>query len=256
MPRLSILAPFVHDEPETLHNVKTRYCYLCGHPLVSDNDKDHVPPRQIFAKDVRRLHNPNLQTVEVHRECNHSFQKDEDYFANSLAPLVQGSYAGNSLLADVFRRVEKGRNLKLVSQLLYEFEFRPSGLVLPAGRVVKRMDGRRIDRVAWKIVRGLFYLEFENFLPGETPHHLQVIAPGDKPPAEFAALGDASSKGRYPGVFDYKHATFDQFHDMQLWAMLFWDRIIMLMAFHDPSCKCDTCEQIREDPLAAPISDD
>ena len=40
-----------------------------------------------------------------------------------------------------------------------EFEERPSGLHLPSNLVLKRLDGDRITRVAWKLVRGLYFLE-------------------------------------------------------------------------------------------------
>ena len=41
----------------------------------------------------------------------------------------------------------------------------PSGLVLPGNKVVKRFQGKRLTRIAWKIVRGL------NF------HHHDVVLP-------------------------------------------------------------------------------
>ncbi|MGD0917050.1 MAG: hypothetical protein ABSB22_11390 [Thermodesulfobacteriota bacterium] len=49
--------------------------------------------------------------------------------------------------------------------VLKEFDKRPSGLILPFGKVAKRFDGQRVWRVVWKIMRGLFLKEIGRFLP-------------------------------------------------------------------------------------------
>ena len=40
-------------------------------------------------------------------------------------------------------------------------------------------------------------------------------------------------------------------HNFNYWAMLLWDRIIMIMKFHDPACDCDHCEKIRGNRVPA-----
>jgi hypothetical protein len=67
----------------TAHDV----CYLCGLELVEPIDLDHVSPRQFYAPEVRKTHNPQLRTIPVHAECNKAFQKDEDYFVHTITPL-------------------------------------------------------------------------------------------------------------------------------------------------------------------------
>src|SRR5688572_22161465 len=73
-------------------------CYLCGAPLSAPIDWDHVPPRQLFAKVIRKKHSPNLLTIPVHAVCNKSYQQDEDYFLHALAPFGLMSYAGKAVL--------------------------------------------------------------------------------------------------------------------------------------------------------------
>ena len=76
-------------------------CYLCGQKLDANINYDHVPPRQLYAKSIRKIHTPNLFTLPVHESCNKSYQKDEDYFVHSLAPLAMHSYSGNAIWADI-----------------------------------------------------------------------------------------------------------------------------------------------------------
>ena len=44
-----------------------------------------------------------------------------------------------------------------------EFESRPSGLYFPRGLVAKRIDASRVERVAWKVVRGLYHILAPSF---------------------------------------------------------------------------------------------
>lgn len=47
-------------------------CYLCGLDLSRDIDRDHVPPKQFYAKELGKKHGPNLLTLPVHNACNKS----------------------------------------------------------------------------------------------------------------------------------------------------------------------------------------
>jgi hypothetical protein len=222
-----------------MQKLQPTLCYLCGTILASPTSADHVPPKQLYAKEVRKKHSPNLRTIDVHADCNKSFQHDEDYFVNTLAPFARGSYAGTAFLQEVFAKYAAGEKTKLVAKVLNEFQHTPGGILLPPGLVAKRFEGDRLHRVAWKIVRGLYFHEFGEVLPEKTPNSLQIAAPDKPPPVEFLpALYDRPSLGQYPGVFDYKYIVISQLNDFQYWGMLFWDRLILTMAFHNPACEC------------------
>jgi hypothetical protein len=221
-------------------------CYLCGKPLAPPINSDHVPPRQLYAKEVRKAHALNLLTISVHEECNLSYQHDEDYFVNTLAPFAVGSYAGTALLQEVFSKYKLGEKRPLVHKVLKEFQHTPGGINLPPGLVAKRIEGERVHRVAWKIVRGLYFHEFGEVLPEHTPNHLEITPPDRPPPEHFLqALHDLPSRGSYPGVFDYKYVQVAQLNGFNYWGMLFWDRLILMMAFHSLKCPCEHCQQLR-----------
>ena len=62
----------------------------------------------------------------------------------------------------VREKFHAGKNQKLVAMMTAEFDPRPGGLVLPHNQVVKRFDSKRIERVLWKIVRGLHFHRDDN----------------------------------------------------------------------------------------------
>lgn len=234
--------------PQALRAAPTStQCYLCGKALSSPTSRDHVPPRQLFSDEIRRAHNLNLLTIPVHAVCNRAYQVDEDYFANTLAPFARGSVAGDAFLEEVFGKYAQGKKVGLVHKVIAEFDDRPSGLVLPDGLVVKRFEGERLARVAWKIVRGLYFHHRNEVLPEPTPYSIEIVAPDQSPPYQFIALSNEPFHGAYPGVFDYKFAKFSEFRNMNYWAMLLWDRVILLVAFHDTSCACEYCGELSQE---------
>ena len=226
-------------------SIEPDFCYLCGKALCDPTNDDHVPPKQLFTKSLRRQFNPSkLQSIKVHLECNASYQIDEDYFVTTLAPFAPGSIAGDAIFWKVIGDYQARKNRPLVSKVLGEFEEAPSGIILPKGRIAKRMEGKRISRVAWKIVRGKIFLQNGIVYPEDWTTDVTITPPGERPPDHFVLWmqeRDPISYGEYPGVFAYRFEQFEEVENMHLWAMLLWDRIIITVSFHDRECKCDQC---------------
>lgn len=220
-------------------------CYLCGLELNGEIDRDHVPPKQFYASNIRKIHNPNLLTLPVHSACNKAYQNDEDYFVHSIAPLTLTSYSGSEIWEDIKCQFKRPKGQRIGNMVLKEFSSRPSGLYLPHGKVIKKFDAERVWRIVWKIARGLFYKEHNRILPENTTRtYYKIIFPEyESPPPEFAVVRDTPSRGLYPGVFDYKYIIIPELNNFHFWAMLFWDRIIKLIAFHDPDCNCESCSE-------------
>lgn len=130
-------------------------CYLCGLPLGDEIDNDHVPPKQFYARSLRKKYSPNLFTLPVHSSCNKAYQKDEDYFVHSMGPVAMESYSGKALWDDISDRHNRPQNRRIAEMVLKEFDKRPSGLILPFGKVAKKFNGERIWRVVWKIAIGI-----------------------------------------------------------------------------------------------------
>ncbi len=217
-------------------------CYLCGLQIHEGMSRDHVPPKQFFAEALRKMHNLNLLRLPTHFSCNRSYQLDEEYFIHTFSPLAIRAYSGRALLKEVVSQYRNGRNVPLNQKVLKEFIKRPSGLVLPSGKLVKRFDPKRMWRTVWKVTRGLFFHEYGRVLPEDTPRLFKIVNIGEAPPAEFRLLINKEERGAYPGIFAYKYMTLQTIRDFHFWAMLFWDSIMVLIYFHDPACQCETCK--------------
>ncbi|MBN1848712.1 MAG: hypothetical protein JW932_09020 [Deltaproteobacteria bacterium] len=220
-------------------------CYICGKAIEENLTSDHVPPQQIFAQSIRREYNlSQLITLTTHRECNENYRLDEDYFAWSLAPIAMGSSTADAVINHHAKEFRAGKNKGLGRKILEQFVDRPGGLYLPPNTVFMRVEGTRIQRIAWKIVRGLYWVENKKFLPDDTKYYLELKEPMShwKPvTAEiWEILRNQPSKGMYGKIFDYKylHAKVENLQ-LHLWGMLFWDRIIIFVSHHDPSDKKD-----------------
>ncbi|MBI1989608.1 MAG: hypothetical protein HYS65_07720 [Betaproteobacteria bacterium] len=156
-------------------------------------------------------------------------------------------------MKEVFAKYEAGNKRGLVHKVLQEFERKPSGIVLPPNLIAKRLEGERVHRVVWKIIRGLYFHHFNEVLPEWVPNGLEIVPPDRPPPKEFLiGLPDDPIHGQYPGVFDYKFAKFPEVHNFNYWAMLLWDRIILIVTFHDPACYCEHCTQLRGQHATTP----
>ena len=68
-------------------------------------------------------------------------------------------------------------------------------------------------------------------------------------PAGTARHARTEARGRYPGAFDYKYQLYEDPKNptfkLHYWALLLWDRIIAIVAFHDPDCDCEKCKPTR-----------
>jgi hypothetical protein len=155
----------------------TDTCYLCGERLCDgEADYDHVPPRRFYPRSVRRLARVRLLRVPAHRACNRAFQLDEEYFFSVLVPFAAGlggATVANDAFSDLRRALRRPEGRRLVAEAGYFGELEiaanhspdavgePDGLPPPtfsresAEAFLAKLDRVRLERVAWKITRGL-----------------------------------------------------------------------------------------------------
>lgn len=125
------------------------------------------------------------------------------------------------------------------------------------------MDGRRrlripfhaefdrLNRVAWKLARGSYFDRVGLVLPGQSLRTIEIVLPqhaGEIVPDHewFAFVRDTPSLSHVAAVFDLKMIR-ERTEEMAigLMAMLIWDRIIILVAFHDRGCPCERCRALE-----------
>ena len=94
-----------------------------------------------------------------------------------------------------------------------------------------KVEGYRIERIIWKITRGLYFHEYNELLPENTIHIIEFYDQYHKPREEFNFVRDTESRGKYPGVFDYKILDTDKYI---MWGLLFWDYYIAFIINEKP----------------------
>ena len=227
-------------------------CYLCGRNIDKKNRTlDHVPPQQIFPSRIRKKFNlSKLVTLPTHRKCNEAFQADEVYFFNKIGMVDYKNPVLREVWYDIRRSAQKPEsqrfNQMLLSQVREEAKT-PGGIIIP-GKVAIEYDDTRINRVLWKIVRGLFFIEFSRILPEDTIHivtYFQGQNLGIDPESVVKILNivrNSDEHGQYKRIFAYKYVVNPEEKKCAAWAVLFWDRHLFLAAHHDPDCDCDKCK--------------
>jgi hypothetical protein len=215
-------------------------CYICGQTLVGKINKDHVPMKQLYGKEYRRITNPNLFCLPTHQKCNKSFQKDEEYFVYTFIPIARETPAGKYVAEDVKDRARSGEQRPLLHLVLKQFAESIKGASADM-RMIK-IDGSRVWRVIWKIAKGLYYKEKQGYLSDDVPKYLSLYGPDDRIPDTLKdALTSLETRADYPPVFDYRYRQFPEVHNAHLFLMTLWDTYLFEVVFHDPDCLCEAC---------------
>jgi len=141
-----------------------RHCTYCCKPIVGKATADHCPPKQLFPAPLPN----NLRTVDACEPCNAGAKIDEDYFrAVLLQTEIADTPAGKRLLAGKAGRgfaKDKGLRATLVRGMQWLDATSETGILLGRQLVID-VERARLERIAVKIARGLFWLEHGALLP-------------------------------------------------------------------------------------------
>ncbi len=221
-----------------------KLCALCGE-RIADNPSDpedaetddHVPPLQFFPKALRSQLRDRLWKVPSHKRCNQSHKLDEEYFLHYVYPLVavQNEPMGEVLLAEIKRRGRKPQSKGLIRRLLKECtHVSPGGIILPPGMVRVNYDVMRIQNVAVKVAKCLFYRDHDKYMPRSSCVHCELCETvADLQPlfAELCRVRELETRSAAPNVFRYWYIDLDGQHH---YAMLFWEAFMFCMIFQKP----------------------
>ena len=231
-------------------------CHLCGREIKSGLSNEHVPPKQFFLSRVRKNENLNLITLPTHKKCNQKYQKDEEYFFSLIGTMAAiESRFGSEIFYDLNKKFNRSQGRELLKRIRSQFEKRPSGIILPKDKIALRYEKGRINKVIWKILKGLYYVEYKQYLPDNISKKIELIQPGEKPPDHFLLLlSNKRKRGKYNGIFDYKYMKIvgeAELSDkiLHYWAFLIWDRVIFTIMFHDTDCSCENCSINKTNPV-------
>lgn len=234
-------------------------CYLCGRVIDAATEKwnrDHVPPKRVFGSDILDRYSPRLAWLPTHVTCNSDYRADEEYFVASLAGHVATDTAA-AVMQDLRDAAAKGHGVGLLREVIGRF----GRIVGPNDEVLYQYDTGRVRRFAWKVVRGLYYLDLDSVLPEEMRGEIHIVNPANLPEdlariGWFAAVRDTEPLADYGRVFDYKWLGWKD-GDLRghAVAMLLWDGLIIATLFHDPTCQCGHCPATTDGPADEPACD-
>jgi hypothetical protein len=230
----------------TEENRAKEICYICGEGIAKAHlSYDHVPPKAFYPKNIRA--GLNLQTAPVHKTCNEDYRKDEEYFLHSsfIEVLNQQPAVTPYLQTEFYRRAQKPQTPAIMRKILKECSnVTPGGIHLPAGKYVVQIDRGRIERVVLKIVRGLFYIDENCFLPLKNAKDFRFCLEENEVPELYKLYWPATKlSGAYPKVFSYKYfntrkysasGKYPDLDRMHLYTLLFWEAVMFCVAFEDP----------------------
>jgi len=151
---------------------KIGVCSICG--KEEELTREHIPPKGIFLKPRPK----NTITVFSCEKCNHDTKLDDEYFRFWV---TAGAHP-NSKLGDVWKNKVVGSSFKRSPALLKKIQDDHKSLLEHHSRTPLKtydnkivpdellsrcymVDVERVNRVACKIVKGLYFHHFSKPLP-------------------------------------------------------------------------------------------
>ena len=199
-----------------------KLCYRCGLPANSKT-REHVVPRCLYPDKPA----VNLLTVPACRYCNNALARDEEYFRLFLTahwiPSQVARTVWDQRVRPSFERGWDGLR-KLAVANMRDF-YLPSRTGFVRTGLLKG-DAERMDRVAEKVVRGLYYHVTGAAMPPESKMDFHWRPQYWLP--EWAARGGLITVD--PAVFMCRYALASRGpEEASIWWMLFYESLMYVV---------------------------
>jgi len=205
-----------------MNDTKETTCAYCGR--ARPETRDHVPPQNLFPKPRPS----NMITVPCCEQCRDGWSDDDEYFRVAIVSAIgthENPYAQEVYCA-LLRSISKPMKVgfaSLVRESLMKVEVQTeAGLYLGVAPAIK-VNKVRFDRVAQRIIRGLFFHEKgypvpEGYEVGNRFYQFgferMVKSLGNAPFAEQCVIGDS--------IFIYTFASCTDAPDCTVWLSVFF----------------------------------
>ena len=197
-------------------------CAYCG--KGNPGTRDHIPPQNLFAPPRPS----DLITVPCCEACRRGWSNDDEYFRLAIvsAAAFQGSDAADRANEAVLRSLTKPSKAgfsRFVRASLVHVDVRSEvGIFLGKAPALK-LNKRRFDRVAERIIRGLFWHEKRHPVPDQ---YIVLNRQSNFEPA-VKALGAGASLFVEPrhiagGAFAYTYASSAEDPSSSAWLSMIY----------------------------------
>ena len=198
--------------------------------------KDHIPPRNLFPVSYRK----NIISVPCCFDCHKPTSQDDEYFRSRLA--IRNDTATHPAAQEVlpriirsFQKPQKRGWTKKFFQSIQEFEaVTPAGIYLGKGATYD-VDLTRLNRVAARVIKGLFYHHKHFALPKTYTvsafSESSLTGPPDKVKLwleMFASLASEPSIEIGKGIFAYWFRFFSVDDISSAWLLLFYNKAFFI----------------------------
>jgi hypothetical protein len=216
--------------------IKKGICIYCG--KEKQIIPDHVPPKNIFPQPRPS----NLITVPSCKKCNESASKDDEYFRFAMISRADTfeMESAQSIYPKVKRSLTKSTKIgfkKSISDAVKDIDgYTKSGIYF--GKVaILDVDLVRLNRVASRIVKGLFYHHTQKHLFGNKDAIAYVVdSLRGLPQDELINLRDnilKPLKNSSPisiggDVFEYKYVLAKDEMYASAWLLRFFKKVYFL----------------------------
>lgn len=202
-------------------------CVYCGSRRKTT--RDHIPPKSLFAKPLPN----NLITVPCCRKCNNSVSKDDEYFRSTIvlrrdaAEHPEAKKVAERVWRSLQRPEAKGLNRLILNDVREFYRLNERGVYEPAASFYVRFQ--RVERVAARIVRGLFWHEYRKRLSNEYIVSAFIDSGighmDDNQLGIFKSVLEVRSNLVGKTVFRYWHRAVPEEESMTAWILLFYESV-------------------------------
>lgn len=211
--------------------LKNKPCIYCAKNLAGT--RDHVPPKNLFCKPKP----DNLITVPACLVCNKVTEMDEDFFLATIMFTEAGETPEGKIFWDDFLRRMFKKNPALRGKIRRSLSMRnahtPSGIFL-GDKLTLKTDPPRLERVAGKIVKGLYYFEFEEALPPDVKMEIRFLRTDSD-----RIIADKHNHEIIPGsrswpIFRYGYGRLEDEKEISVWRLIFFERVEFFIITGNP----------------------
>jgi hypothetical protein len=140
-------------------------CVYCGSEVLLT--EDHIPPKGLYPESVWS----SLLKIPSCVKCNGGASKDDEYLRTVIGLSAKGERdeilkpVSDATVRALARPEAAGFRRSIVKGIRETFISSPAGILVPA--LVGNVDLSRLDRVAARIIKGLFFTERGMRLPSD-----------------------------------------------------------------------------------------
>jgi hypothetical protein len=214
------LAPHTNTLAYQIMAEKKQNCVYCN--LQESTTDDHVPPKSFFPKPRPS----NLITVPSCFDCNSGAGMDEEFFLATFMFSNAGvSEAGQKLWSEKLNRMYDkniGLRRKIADHLEQTSLYTPTGIYLGRGMTINT-DEKRFGSVVNKILKGLYFFEYDQPLPNnaEITTIFMNLQDNFEPVKRVAPELKFGSK-TWNGIFEYRFNRLADDPSGSIWMFRFW----------------------------------